>query len=348
MYNNTGKVVFLGIDVHKKTYSVTAMVDNSIIKRATMLAKPEELISFCRRNFSNALIYSAYEASFCGLYLHRKLKNAGIENIVVNPASIEVEARSRTKNDKRDSKKIAEQLSAGRLKSIFIPSEEREQMRLVTRLYETYVRHKHRVGCQLKFLFYQFGLIDCCDKRKVSSKWISSVLELNLPPAMKWCAKKLANLWLYLSNCIKEIKKEIKVQSIIDAPVHEIYQSFKGVGMIIARILANELADMSQFSNEKKLYAFTGLTPQEYSTGDNIRLGHISHQGNPLLRKILVESCWKGIQMDENLREDYQKLATRVGKKKAIVAIARKRIGHMRSSFQKGKVDKKNKKLISV
>src|ERR1017187_10935998 len=68
-----------------------------------------------RRCFPGAIIHSVYEAGFSGFALHRVLVQNGVENIVVNPASIEVAANDKVKTDRRDSRKLAEQLFARRL-----------------------------------------------------------------------------------------------------------------------------------------------------------------------------------------------------------------------------------------
>ena len=73
---------------------------------------------FLRKYFPGAQIKTAYEAGFSGFVLHRYLTQNGVENIVVNAASIEVASRDRVKTDKRDAVKIAKQLSSGFLKGI--------------------------------------------------------------------------------------------------------------------------------------------------------------------------------------------------------------------------------------
>jgi len=90
---------------------------------------------------------------------------------------------------------------------------------------------------------------------------------------------------------------------------------------------------MSQFNNERQLFSYTGLTPCEYSSGENIRRGHISRQGNSRLRAILVESAWRAIEKDRVLAEFFERLYPRTGKKRAIVAVARKLIGRIRAAF---------------
>ena len=110
------------------------------------------------------------------------------------------------------------------------------------------------------------------------------------------------------------------------------------VGALSARILANELEDMSYFTNEKKLFSYTGLTPSEHSSGEHKRLGHISRQGKAILRKILVQVAWRTIKGDAHLAEVFERISKKAGKKRAIVAIARKMIGCIRSCFINGEM----------
>src|SRR5581483_10206356 len=109
-----------------------------------------------------------------------------------------------------------------------------------------------------------------------------------------------------------------------------------GIGPTAARVLANELGDMSQFLNERALFSYTGLTPREYSSGEHRRLGHISRQGKPLLRKTLVQAAWKAISCDQNLGAVYDRISQKAGAKREIVAIARRLVGRIRACIKKG------------
>jgi transposase len=122
MKNYTGQSIYIGIDVHKKTYSVTAIFEGNVVKRDTLPACPQGLVDYCLKFFPGAMIHTAYEAGFSGLCLHRVLKQNNIHNIVVHAASIEIASRDRVKTDKRDSLKIATHLAVGRLKCIHILS----------------------------------------------------------------------------------------------------------------------------------------------------------------------------------------------------------------------------------
>jgi len=338
MKNYIAKTIYLGMDVHKKTYAVTAICDGQVVKKDTLRADPSVLISYCKKYFPGSNIYSAYEAGFCGFHLHRCLKSEGINNIVVDAAGIEVASSDRVKTDKRDSLKIATHLSLGKLKGIFIPSIEQEDRRAVTRIRDTFVRERSRLACQLKALMFQYGLIEDEDERMVSPKWIKSLEALKILPGLKFALSHYCNLWLHVNIKIKEIDKEIAAQANIDKTTEMMYRSVPGIGPTSARVLSNELGDMSQFNNERRLFSYIGLTPSEHSSGEHVRQGHITRQGKPILRKILVQIAWKAIKLDNSLKRCYEQLSKRVGARKAIVGISRKIIGRIRACFRTGEL----------
>lgn len=328
------KDVYVGIDVHKRTYSLCIICDGLRVKRFVMAADPKQLINSLEKHFRGAKIHSAYEAGFSGFALHRFLVKSGINNIVVNPASIETAARDKVKTDKRDSLKLATQLFDGRLKGILVPTEEQELRRLLTRTREQLVSEKTRLSSQIKARLYQFGLITFDDKAVVSEVFLSRYLKPELPYELKTSLETLVQLWRAVCLEIKRYRGLLAQQGRNDERVHRIYESVPGIGPIGARILSNELGDMEQFKSEKKLFGFIGFTPSEYSTGDSRRQGHISRQGSGRLRWVLTEAAWVAIKTDPALKTAYERIKVKAGGKKAIVAIARKLIGRIRSCFK--------------
>jgi transposase len=332
MRDYTNKIIYLGIDVHKKSYSVTAICEGEIVKSDRLKGQPDILLNYCKRFYPDSKIISAYEAGFCGFYLHRVLVKNGIENKVVHPASIEVGSRDRVKTDKRDSLKIAIQLSVGRLKSIYIPSMDQEYKRLITRARNTLKKKRTRAACQIKSLLNLFGLISWNDDQKMSAKLLQKFLLLECHPDLKFSLKILCKEWIEITSEIREVDEYLKTQNSGD--LFNIYMSLPGIGLTTARVLMNELGDMSQFSSEGDLFSYSGLTPSQYSSGEAKRLGHISHQGKSIFRKLLVQAAWVAIRNDESLADYHRKLADRVGSKRAIIAVARKLLGRARACIR--------------
>ena len=335
MKDYTQKTIYIGIDVHKKTYAVTAICDGIVVKKDTLAAYPEQLVRYIKKYFNGATVRTVYEAGFSGFSLHRYLLAQGIKNIVTHPASIKVSARDRVKTDKRDSLKMAKQLSNEELEGINVPSEKREQFRILTRTRDQLVDHRKRISNQIKSLLFTQGLIDPQDDKKVCKSWLKKIQQFEMSEEMKYSVDLLAQIWLDLDSKIKEVLKKLGEQAKKDS-IDVIYRSVPGVGALSARILANELGDMSHFYNEKGLFSYTGLTPSEYSSGEHKCLGNISRQGKSLLRKILVQVAWSSLKKDKRLLEIFERISKKAGKKRAIVAIARKIAGCIRSCFKTG------------
>lgn len=337
MKDYTGKTVFVGIDVHKKTYAITAVCDGAVVKRESLKADPQLLIAYLKKRFGSGTIKTAYESGFCGFHLHRALEVSGIKNIVVHAAGIEV-SNDRVKTDKRDSIKIAVHLSQGRFSGIYVPTVEREDYRTVTRLRDTFSRERNRIACQIKSLLFLHGLISAEDAKKVSQIWIKNLSKLEMTPGVRFTIEMLSTMWLEFDAKIKEINIKLKEQALKDKALDEVYQSTVGIGPISGRILANELGDLQQFKNERQLFSYIGFTPCEYSSGEHTRQGHITKQGKPILRKILVQAAWTAIRYDEELSFIFERIGLKAGSKRAIIAVARRLIGRIRACFRTGKL----------
>ncbi len=330
-----GKEVFIGIDVHKKSYTVVARVGGEVVKKWTTTASPQALAQQLLKYFAGATIYSAYEAGFSAFVLHRELEKNGIQNKVVNAAGIEVASNNRVKTDKRDALKLATLLEAKRLKGIRIPSEEEEAHRILSRTRKQLVEDRTSVKNKIRMKFHQFGVIAADENHTMTHALVDELLKNALSNELRIAINAYRMIWKSLDGEIKKIEDELKVQAKDDTN-EKTYQSVPGVGPQSARVLSNELGNMSQFKNERELFSYTGLTPSEYSSGENVAKGHITHQGNKHVRGILIEMAWRAIEKDPALEEFFNSLFPRTGKRKAIVAVARKLIGRIRAAFRKG------------
>lgn len=331
------KNVFVGIDVHKRTYAVVSSVDGIVVKKWQTVASPEAFARQLKDLYPHSDIHTAYEAGFSGFVLHRVLEQAGIHNLVVNPGSIEVSVHNRVKTDKRDAQKISALLGAGRLKGIRVPSEQVEHRRLLTRTRAQLVGERTTLKNMIRMRGHQFGLIAPEDRRIMSHQFVQELLEKAPSPEFTVTVNAYWRIWKSLDTEIKALEGELHKQAQQDA-CEETYRSAPGIGPLSSRILANELGDMSQFENERQLFSYTGLTPSEHSSGESVRRGHITRQGNARVRCILCEAAWLAIRKDQSLRDFFNNLYPRSGKKKAIVAVARKLVGRIRAAFRQQKL----------
>lgn len=126
---------------------------------------------------------------------------------------------------------------------------------------------------------------------------------------------ELAELLKYLralSNSIKYNKN------------YKLLFAVKGVGLITAMTFLLEIFDFTRFKKIDNFSSFLGLTPSQYSSGDHVRLGKITKEGNAYLRHVLIESAWTVIRHDPHLRDKYNRIRAKgTNGNKAIVAVAR-------------------------
>jgi transposase len=331
-----GEKVYVGIDVHKKTYSVTVICEGVIIKRDKMNASEEGLCLYIKKYFSGAEIFTAYEAGFSGFGLHRRLEVNGFTSIVVNAASIEVAANDKVKTDLRDSKKLAEQLSHGKLKGIAIPSPEQEYKRSLSRTREQLLRDRKGTANQIKSRMHYFGLMKENDDRVISDRYLKELEGMELAEELRESFSFLIALWRFLNGQMKAVEEALSRQSEREDPkVEGIYRSVPGVGRLSSRVLANELGNLSErFENQKQIYRYTGLTPSEYSSGERVHRGNISRQGSARIRCWLTEIAWRAIKIDPALKAIFDRIQIKSGSKRAIVAVARNLMGRMLSCFK--------------
>lgn len=328
----SGQNIYAGFDVHKKDWRVTLMSDNLMLKTFTQPPKPKVLFQYLKKNFPGATYYSAYEAGFCGYWIHNELIALGINSIVVNPADIPTTHKEKVqKEDSRDSRKIARSLRSGELKGIYVPSvkslENRGLMRMRGTLVKDVTRNKSRVksflnlhGIDLPSIFEKSGthwskrFFDWLDQIEMSESSGKETLHI------------LTSNTRYLRESLMRLTKQIRALSRTELYADDIklLMSIPGIGLITAMEIITEIETISRFKNSEHFCSFIGLIPSTHSTGDNEGVGDITPRGNSFLRPTIIESAWTAARHDPALIKCYHHYCQRMESNKAIIRIAKK------------------------
>lgn len=143
----------------------------------------------------------------------------------------------------------------------------------------------------------------------------------------------LIDLYEHLTEQLRDITKQVFLLSKNEKYAERIKLlcTIPGIGRLIATEIMVELQDMKRFKSAEKIASYIGLTPSEYSTGQYTRQGRITRCGNTRVRTCLVEASWILIYRDPFMNYKYEKLKSRKGGKRAIIAIARHLIIRIRS-----------------
>lgn len=330
-----GKRVSVGIDVHKDSWHVTALVEGEEMFNGRLPAEYRALDRLFRR-FTDCSIKVAYEAGPCGFSLYDRLTENGIEALVVPPSLIPIESGNRVKTDRRDSSKLAELLDRKMLKRVHVLSEEQRRDRELLRTRRQLVNHRSSVMRQIKskLLFHD---IKAPSGDRITQRYLKQ-LRTATEGVLQASFEVLINTCEFLTEQINKINREIA--ELAKSPEYsermKLLQSIPGIGHLTAMEILVELQDVERFNSAKEIASYIGLTPSEYSTGQYVRQGRITSCGNKRIRSALVESSWILISRDLEMRARYMRIKAKRGGKRAIVAIARSLIIRIRKVLLSG------------
>jgi transposase len=330
------KALFMGIDVHEKTYSVSLFFEGEELLNESYPADHKFLRKLLDR-YSDFKIFAAYEAGPFGYGLDDWLKANGVESTVAAPSKIPIAAGDRVKTDKRDARRLAQLLSQGMLTAVSVPEIQKRADRDLLRTRGQLVSQRRRIFSQIqsKLMFHSITLRS---RGIISKRHRKLILDYpGIAPSLRSSFKHQLDAYDYYSGELQAIRREILALS-ESKPYKQgmaVLTSIPGVGLLTALHFLLELPDMRLFDSNEKVGSYLGLTCSEYSSGESQRQGHITRCGNARLRGLLVQSAWRAISGDPVLKKFYEKLKRRRGGKRAIVAVARKLSGRMRTILLK-------------
>ncbi len=151
--------LFIGIDVHKKSWSVSIRTDLFEHKTFSMPSDPDKLIGYVNQHFKDYPVQCCYEASCCGFVAFRQLSLAGWDVKVLNPSDIPNSAKNRDqKNNRLDCRNLAKQLRSGQLTGIYVPDEQQEQLRSLFRQRNNLTKDIRKLKGRIKSELLYYGI----------------------------------------------------------------------------------------------------------------------------------------------------------------------------------------------
>jgi transposase len=236
-----------------------------------------------------------YEAGPGGFALWRLLTSIGVACDVVAPSLVPVRAGDRVKTDRRDAKKLVSLQRAGLLRFVMPPTAELEGLRDLLRCRDDIrcarTAARHRVLKQLlrHGRIFRDGRTAWTLKHR---RWINAQ-RLDDPLAQL----ALEQMLIHLDGIERQLDTlDAKLEQIAASERWggqvQILTRFRGISTLTALGLIAEIGDFARFSHPRELASWLGITPSEYSSGDQQHRGHISKTGNRHARRLLVEAAW--------------------------------------------------------
>jgi transposase len=323
----TGQQVYVGMDVHKKSWSISIYTDQFEHKTFSQPPEVEVLVNYLKRNFPGATYRSVYEAGFSGFWIHDRLQEQGVQCLVVNPADVPTKDKERAgKTDRVDCRKLARSLRNGDIDGIYVPSRPNAEDRSLLRTRHSMVRKQTRCKNQIKSIlcFYGIHIPDEVTNSHWSKRFIAWIESIRMERASGNTALKvhLAEL-TNIRQIIAELNRAIRALATTDGYLNNvrILKTVPGISTLTAMTLLTELYDINRFKTLDKLCGYVGLIPNTDSSGETDRKTGITDRRNAHLRRIVIESAWMMA---------FNELCKHMIKTKAIVRIARKLLNRIR------------------
>lgn len=331
----TGKDLFIGLDVHKKSWSVTIVVDGMEHRTFTQPPDPEALHKYLLRSFPGGSYQSAYEAGYCGYGIHRKLNDLGIKNMVINAADIPSTQKDKLqKRDPVDSRKIARGLEKNSLHGIHVFERDHEELRSLNRTRFYLMRDLRRSKTRIKsfLLYYDITIPTEFDNNQWTLKFVSWLKQVKFQTiAGEEAFSHLIASYEHHRQQLLILSRIVRLRiSQHDRDLYKLLNSISGIGPLTASALITEIGDINRFTHIDHLASYVGLVPRVRESGEITHTGGITFRCNNLLRVLLVEASWQAIRQDPALMHYYQRHLQGSKGHKVIIKVARKLLNRIR------------------
>lgn len=330
MVSFKGKDIFVGIDVHKKSWDIkilTAHTSQKQIHKAD--PSPEFVAAYLMKHYPGANFHCVYEAGFSGFWIQEQMSQLGLNTIIVHPGDVPTtDKEKRFKNDRIDSSKLAMSLRSGQLMGIYVPSKQLQRDRSLVRQRYQYAsderRAKNRITSHLDF--YGIHVEESDRNRYWSNRYIGTLEKFAKEHKDLVLQNHLVKLRqeremsLHMTRELRKLSRTTRY-----AEYFNLLRSIPGVGLLTAMVFLTEIGDIKRFKKDDHFIAYIGLLPGSHSSGEKEYRGKISKRGNKRVRTALILSAWMSIANSSEMASAYEHYRTN-GKTAniAIIKIARK------------------------
>lgn len=331
----TSKELYIGIDIHKRSWKVHISTDLFSGKTYTMPPSAAKLKDFVDKHYSPAAVYCAYEAGCCGYMPHRQFLSYGWQSIVVNPADISRTGKDQyRKTDRLDAQKISRELKDGRLEGIEVPDRKREALRSLFRRRNELVKELRRAKSKIKMqlLYYGIEIPEAYDNNHWSHAFRGWLRDLSFEyENAKRTMESRVRHYEFIESEVREVSNQLRAYCREHyGKDYYLLKSVPGIGGIVASGILSELGDLRRFNNIKQLAGYVGLVPGVHQSGENHKTTGLIPRAHRLMRSYFIEASWQAIRADPVMENYYRK---HYGKntKKIIVKVARKLLSRVRA-----------------
>jgi transposase len=327
-------MIIIGCDYHPGFQQIAFVDTETGELQERRLQHREEAEKFYRDLAAQGMkVRVGMEASGHARWFERLFSELQFELWIGDAAEIRTKRVRKQKTDRQDAQLILRLMLEDRFPQIWVASWENRDLRQLLWHRHRLVQSRTRIMNQLQAVALNEGLR--CKKRLWREAGREQLEAFRLAPWASQRRRDLLELLDRLDPTIAKLTQAIE-QEVEKCPEAQRLRTHPGVGSLTALAFVLIIGRADRFQCGKQIASYLGLVPLEESSGDRRRLGHITKQGNSLLRFLLVEAAQVTVRSIPEWRSKYFHLAMRRGRKIAKVAMARRLAVQMYWMLRKG------------
>jgi transposase len=317
---------FVGLDIHKDEIQGCVLdKEGDVVCKQRFLNTPQALDYFLEKQDKE----TSFVMEACGMYepIYDRLEEQGYKVVLAHPYKVKAIAYSKKKTDEIDAKILADLLRANLIPESYVPSKQIRFRRTLVRNRTYLVRQRTNLKNRVHSILLKNGVrrIHTDIFGKGGLEWLAKI---DLPYADRFMLDNLLSIVYNFNNKIDLTSEAINAIVKNDKQVNRLTK-IPGIGNYLALLITSEIDDVKRFNTAKKVCGYIGIVPSVNQSGNNTRLGNITKLGSGLVRWGLIEAANRAIVSDKHFKERFEKLHKRIGRQKALVAIARKMITYI-------------------
>ena len=329
-------MLYVGIDLHKKVIAL-CVVDQHfrIVTRQNLACADPERI---RKFFAGLGPFQAVvEATASYEWLWQLLEPLAQRLVLAHPKKLRIIAESTRKSDRLDAQVLAEFLARGMIPQAYRPTPRQRQHRRLVR-HRCFLRRKAATArTKIRRIVSDYN----ADRLNLfTQEGLKYLSELALSPADRFVVDQLVISWKHHLDQVRQAEKCLRVfaqqASLAEAEARAVLRSVAGIGVVTVDIILSEIGDIHRFRSLKEVAAYAGLVPGRRESAGKVKDLGITKDGSRLLRWAMVEAAWRLVRRSSRWRYIFEQLQKRRGRKKAIVAVARRLLVVIVAVWRKG------------
>jgi transposase len=315
---------YVGLDVHKYYVMVGAV---NKVQEMVLPPRKVSLVEFegWAKKHLRPSDEVVLEATTNAWYIYDLLEPLVARVVVCHPPQVKLIAAAFVKTDKKDTMTLAKLLAIGAIPAVWVPPMYVRELRALINHRQRLIAQQTRTKNRLRSLLQRQHIVPP-EGDLFSQAQRAWWHKLDLNSSEKLRARQDLIILDQLGPLISEVETEIERLSVTEpwAEQTPYLLQLPGIGLITAMTILGAIGEIERFPTAKKLVGYAGLGARIHSSGQTHRTGGITKQGRKELRAVLVEAAWTAVRYDQYWQEQFERLADRIGRQKAIVAIARK------------------------